>query len=199
MTYNIGIDIDGVLTDEGPGGNSIWQQKMNELFEREITLREYTYDLRKAFGLTNQELNKFLDEKLPEVYASVSPAPGARDTLLELEEAGHKLILITARNEMFRELTEDWLNRHQIPYHELHHDDDKAPLAVKKEVALFIDDRKENAADIAAENIPVILVNKYHNLNFESSDQISKADDWNDIREQIKLILSKNTPAGKLS
>ncbi len=199
MTYNIGIDIDGVLTDEGPGGNSIWQQKMNELFEREITLREYTYDLRKAFGLTNQELDKFLEIKLPEVYASVSPAPGARDTLLELEEAGHKLILITARNEMFRELTEDWLNRHQIPYHELHHDDDKAPLAVKKEIALFIDDRKENAAAIAAENIPVILVNKYHNLNFESNGQISKADDWKDIREQINLLLSKNTPAGKFS
>jgi len=199
MTYNIGIDIDGVLTDEGQGGNSIWQKKMNEFFEREITLREYTYDLRKAFGLTEQELDKFLKEKLPEVYASVSPAPGARDTLLELEEAGHKLILITARNEMFRELTEEWLKRHKIPYHELHHDDDKAPLAVKKEIVLFIDDRKENAAAIAAENIPVILVNKYHNINFESSNQISKADNWNDIREKIKLLLSKNTPAGKFS
>lgn len=199
MKYNIGIDIDGVLTDEGDHENSIWLQKMNEFFDREITLKEYTYDLRKAFGLTTQELNDFLEIKLPEVYANVGPAPGAKETLEELHQAGHKLILITARNGMFRNLTENWLEKHEIPYHELHHDDDKAPLAVKKDIVLFIDDRKENAAQIAAENIPVILVNKYHNLNFESSSNIIKANNWNEIRENIKLLLSKNTPAGKFS
>ena len=57
MKYNFGIDIDGVLTDEGPDNNSIWQQKMNEFFDREITLKEYTYDLAKAFAINNQELN----------------------------------------------------------------------------------------------------------------------------------------------
>ncbi len=199
MKYNIGIDIDGVLTDEGERENSIWLQKMNELFDREIILKEYTYDLRKAFGLTEQELNHFLEIKLPEVYANVGPALGAKETLDELHQAGHNLILITARNEIFRDLTENWLEKHQIPYNELHHDDDKAPLAVKKELALFIDDRKENAVQIAAENIPVILVNKYHNLNFKKSSNILKADNWSEIRKKIKLLLSKNTPAGKFS
>jgi hypothetical protein len=199
MKYNIGIDIDGVLTDEGDRENSIWQQKMNELFDRKISLKEYTYDLRKAFGLTEQELNHFLEIKLPEVYANVGLAAGARETLEELHQAGHNLILITARNEIFREVTEKWLEKHQIPYHELHHDDDKAPLAVKKDIALFIDDRKENAVQIASENIPVILVNKYHNLSFESNNNILKADNWNEIRENIKSLLSKNTPAGKFS
>jgi hypothetical protein len=199
MKYNIGIDIDGVLTDEGDRDNNIWLQKMNEFFNRKITLKEHTYDLRKAFGLTDQELNDFLEIKLPEVYANVGAAPGAKETLEELNQAGHKLILITARNEIFRDLTENWLEKHQIPYHELHHNDDKAPLAVKKDIFLFIDDRKENAAEIAAENIPVILVNKYHNLNFQSSNNILKADNWNEIRKNIKLLLSKNTPAGKFS
>ncbi len=197
MKYNIGIDIDGVLTDEGNQEKNIWLQKMNELFDRNIKLKEYTYDLRKAFGLTDQELDHFLKIKLPEVYANVGAAPGAKETLEELSQAGHKLILITARNEMFRDITENWLEKHKIPYHELHHDDDKAPLAVEKDIALFIDDRKENAAQIAAENIPVILVNKYHNLNFESNNNILKADDWNEIKKNIKLLLSKNTPAGK--
>src|SRR6056297_2901980 len=118
MQYKIGIDIDGVLTDEGPRKNSIWQQKMNELFDREIKLKKYTYNLAEAYDITGEELQLFLKEKLPEVYAEVKPALGARETLKELESAGHELILITARNEIFKSLTENWLNKHDIPYHE---------------------------------------------------------------------------------
>jgi uncharacterized HAD superfamily protein len=199
MKYNFGIDIDGVLTDEGPDNNSIWQQKMNEFFEREITLKKYTYNLAKAFAINNQELNEFIQAKIEDVYSSVKPIDKAREILTELSEKGHRLILITARHEEHRPLTEKWLNDYNIPYHELHHEHDKAPLAAKKNISLFIDDKKENALEIAAKNIPVFLVSKYHNSDFNGNSKITKVNNWDEIRENIDLFLSKNAHTGKLS
>ncbi|MFP4199320.1 MAG: 5' nucleotidase, NT5C type [Halanaerobium sp.] len=199
MKYNFGIDIDGVLTDEGPDHNSIWQQKMNEFFEREITLKEYTYDLRKAFALNDQELNEFIQENIEEIYSSVKAVDKAKKILSELYEQGHRLILITARSEEHREITENWLKENGIPYHELHHEDQKAPLAAEKNISLFIDDRKENALEIAAENIPVILISKYHNYDFKGNEQITKVKNWDEIKEKIELFFSKNTHTSKLS
>ena len=199
MNYNLGIDIDGVLTDEGTAENNIWQRKMNKYFSRDIKLSKYTYNLAEAYGLSDQELNDFLTDKLLEVYQEVNSASGAKETLTELAEKGHRLILITARNEKFRNLTENWLDKHQIPYHELHHQYNKAPLVLKKNISLFIDDKKENAINIAAENIPVILVRKYHNSDFNGNQIITKVDDWNEIKENIDLFLSKNALTSKFS
>lgn len=199
MKYNIGIDIDGVLTDEGPDQNSIWQQKMNDFFEREITLKEYTYDLGRAFALSQEELNLFIQENIEEIYSNVNAVEKAREILTELKQAGHRLILITARSEEHRGITENWLQENSIPYHELHHEDQKAPLAVEKNIALFIDDRKENAIEIAARDIPVILVSKYHNLDFKGNEKISKVNNWDEIKEKIDLFFSKDTQTSKLS
>ncbi len=199
MKYNFGIDIDGVLTDEGPDNNSIWQQKMNEYFDREITLKEYTYDLAKAFAINNQELNDFIQAKIEDIYSSVKPIDKARDILSKLEKEGHRLILITARHEEHRSLTEKWLNDHNIPYHELYHEHDKAPLAVEKNISLFIDDKKENALEIAARNIPVFLVSKYHNYDFNGNHKITKVNNWDEIKENIELFISKDTHTSKLS
>ena len=199
MKYNFGIDIDGVLTDEGPDHNSIWQQKMNEFFEREITLKEYTYDLRKAFAINDQELNDFINAKIAEIYSNVKAVKKAKDVLTDLYNQGHYLVLITARSKEHRELTEKWLAEKEIPYHELHHEEEKAPLAEKKNISLFIDDRKENALAIAEKNIPVILVSKYHNYDFSGNEKITKVDNWDQIKENIDLFFSKNTHTSKLS
>lgn len=199
MKYNFGIDIDGVLTDEGPDHNSIWQQKMNEFFDREITLKEYSYDLRKAFAINEQELNQFIQEKVEEIYSSVKAVDKAREILTELKQQGHRLILITARPEEHRSLTENWLKKNEFPYHELHHAHNKAPLAVEKNISLFIDDRKENALEIAAQEIPVLLVSKYHNSDFSGNEKITKVNNWDEIKENLDLLFSKNTHSSKFS
>lgn len=199
MKYNFGIDIDGVITDEGPDHNSIWQKKMNEFFERKIKLEEYTYDLRQAFNINDKELNDFIQAKIEDVYSSVKPVEKAKETIKKLYDSGHTIILITARDQKHRALTEDWLKKNNIPYHELHHNDNKAPLAAEKNISLFIDDRKENAFEIAAKDIPVILVNKYHNYDFKGSEKITKVQNWSEISEKINLLISKNTHSGKFS
>lgn len=199
MKLNLGIDIDGVLTDEGPHTDSVWQKNISSYLDRKIELQEFTYNLQQAFGLTEDELIGFIEKKLPDVYKNAVPAAEAASTLLNLKEQGHKLILITARDKKFRHLTENWLAENKIPYHELYHEHDKAPLALTKNIDLFIDDNKENALSLAAAGIPVLLVNQYHNFDFKTTAKIKRVNNWSEITKQIELFLAEYTMSGKLS
>jgi uncharacterized HAD superfamily protein len=59
--------------------------------------------------------------------------PGAREALLELREAGHTLVIYTARSWSEFKMTKRWLDEHKIPFD---------ALQMGKPVAdCFIDDR----------------------------------------------------------
>ncbi|RCW51472.1 MULTISPECIES: hypothetical protein [unclassified Halanaerobium] len=199
MHNKLGIDIDGVLTEEGPKNNSIWQQKMTEFFGRNINLRKNTYNLAEAFGLNTEELNLFLKKELENIYRQATPAEGAKETLEELKERDFTLILITARHSKYNTLTKNWLKKYDIPYDKLYHEDNKAPLAEKLKLKLFIEDNKFNALAISKKNIPVILVSKYHNKDIEKNNLIYRADSWQDIKRQLYTILSEHTATNKFS
>ncbi len=199
MHNKLGIDIDGVLTEEGSENNSIWQQKMAEFFGRNINLRKNTYNLAEAFGLNTEELNLFLKKELENIYRQVVPAEGAKKTLEEIKERGFELILITARHSKYNNLTKNWLKKYNIPYDSLYHEDNKAPLAEKLKLKLFIEDNKFNAIAISEKNIPVILVSKYHNKDIKEDNLIYRADSWKDIKKHLDIILSEHTAANKFS
>jgi capsule biosynthesis phosphatase len=67
-----------------------------------------------------------------QTYADVAPVPGAVERMRSLKAAGHYLILLTARHMktcganpglvMARvgKITLEWLDRHGIPYDEIH-------------------------------------------------------------------------------
>lgn len=197
MFYKLGIDIDGVLTEEGPENNSIWQQKMIDFFNRKINLEKNTYNLAEAFGLNDEELNLFLEKELQNIYSQVPPAQGAKETLSELKDKGFKIILITARHSEHNDVTKNWLKKYNIPYDNLYHEHDKAPLVEKLNLKLFIEDNKNNALSISAKNIPVILVNKYHNRDLKENDLIYRANNWQDIKGHLNDLLSENTATNK--
>jgi len=192
----IGIDIDGVLTDEGPDHDNIWLQKMNNYFDKQIKKVEDTYQLAEAYGLQNEELNAFLEDELANIYREARPAIDACETLKELKAKNAELILITARNKEFKELTLNWLNEHDFPFDELHHNKDKAPLAVKKGIELFIEDNQSNALEISQNQIPVLVVNKYHNKNLKENNKIKRVNNWQEIRKHI-FALSVDTVSNK--
>ncbi|WP_435019106.1 AAA family ATPase [Tundrisphaera sp. TA3] len=43
-----------------------------------------------------------------------------RDLAYLFHDQDHKIILVSGRSDIARVLTEDWLNRHTVPFHELH-------------------------------------------------------------------------------
>ena len=67
-----------------------------------------------------------------EHYRDVKPIPGAIETLQRLKKEGHYIIILTARNMVTHNsnmgkiiahqspIVIEWLNKHKIPYDELH-------------------------------------------------------------------------------
>lgn len=71
-------------------------------------------------------------KKAGQTYSDVAPLPGAVERLRSLKAAGHYLILLTARHmktcggnpgmvtARVGKITLDWLERHGVPYDEIH-------------------------------------------------------------------------------
>jgi len=49
-----------------------------------------------------------------------SPEPGIIALTNAMYEAGHRILLFTARPDRFREVTQNWLQDHGVHFHELH-------------------------------------------------------------------------------
>lgn len=181
----IGVDIDGVITDESHPNDNIWHHELCQYLGKNVKRIRDSFHLDQAYDLPLGVINAFLEQELIKIYNKVIPLTGAVETLQELAEQGFKVILITARHEEHRQVTEEWLHRHQVPYSALFHDDDKAHRAVQRKIKLFIEDNAHNAQQLSEKNIPVLLMNKYHNKYLPENEKIIRVDTWSKIREFI--------------
>ena len=187
MVKKIGIDIDGVITHEGDAEDNIWHNAFCEYFGKDIERKKDVFNFIEAYDLSQKEVEDFLDKNIENIYKRVKPAPGARNTLCKLKESGVKILLITARDKKFQDLTLNWLDKYNIFFDKLIHEENKAPLAHNKNISLFIEDNKKNALQLLEYNIRVIIMDKYHNQNIEHKhkDKIFRAENWNQIRNYI--------------
>lgn len=185
---NIGIDIDGVITNEKQGQENIWLRSLNNYFENKITRKKDVYNFSEAYDIPLEDLREFINNKIHEVYATVDVFPNAKKIIDKIRENEHLVYLITARHKEFRPLTIKWLEQHNISYDYLFHEDQKAELAVKKNIELFIEDNQSNAISILEKGIPVILVDKYHNRELNENNGLYRVHNW----KQIEKILDIN-------
>lgn len=185
MKRIIGVDIDGVITKEGKGKDNIWYKYLCDYLGENIERKNDIYDFTEAFDISEETVKNFLNEHLREIYWNIKPAPGAKKTLIRLKKLDFRIILITARKDKFHPLTVNWLKKYRLPYNNLIHEDNKAPLAQKMKIELFIEDNKKNAEELITANIPVILVNKYHNQGLKDKN-IYRADNWHEINKYIR-------------
>jgi|AntRauTorckE6833_2_1112554.scaffolds.fasta_scaffold00700_8 hypothetical protein len=185
---NIGIDIDGVITNEKQGQENIWLRSLNNYFENKITRKKDVYNFSEAYDIPLEDLRDFINNKIHEVYSTVDVFPNAKNIINKIKKNQHLIYLITARHKEFRPLTIKWLAQHNINYDYLFHEDQKADLAVEKNIELFIEDNQSNAKSILEKGIPVILVDKYHNRELDDNNEIYRVHNW----KQIEKILDKN-------
>ena len=183
MTITIGVDIDAVLTCEGSGEDNIWHRHLCDYFDLEG--RESTaYDFTKAYDITQEEIKEFMASQGLEVFKKVPPRPNAISVLNELKKKDYNIILVTARGNDLKDVTNQWLTKHKVPYDELIHDDQKADVCQNKWIELFIDDRLKNLVSIKERlDIPVLLMTMTHNQDYNG--KITRVTNWLEIKEKI--------------
>lgn len=186
----IGIDIDGVITDETHINDNIWHDALCNYLGYEIERVKDSYYFDEAYDLPLEIINDFLEKNIATIYANAKLAAGARETINYLYDKGFEIHLITAREPEFETLTRNWLDKQGILYTSLNHEEDKAPLAVKKGINLFLEDNAYNTEALASCNISVLLFDKFHNRHIRENKNIIRIYDWTEARKMIEKIYS---------
>lgn len=114
----LGFDIDDVLSDFWSTATPIFNRK-------------YGIEASKNDFVTFQSMNHIYGIEYPEffktvvdegVFETMKPYKGVPKVMQALHSQGHRLILVTSRSfhPHAKPMTEDFLRRNDIPYHELH-------------------------------------------------------------------------------
>jgi uncharacterized HAD superfamily protein len=181
----IGFDIDGVLTDEMSGGKNIWQREIEAYFPG-IQLLEPDFTFTAAFGLSLEEVDRFMEERAPEVFRKVKPQPGSRELIEYLQDAGFTVHLITARFPCYEDVTREWLASHGFRPNALWFVNAKGALCRELGVELFVDDYWENCLDVRDHGIKALLMSAPHNLGCPEEQGICRVENWEEIRAHVR-------------
>ena len=190
---NIGIDIDGVLTNlEDFMINYGTKFCIEENIPIQVT--EIKYGEIETFNWTDEQSEKFWNKYLVQYVIESKPREFAQEVLKQLQEDGNKIYLITARNEYglppeyygkMQELTKKWLEENNIKYEKLLFvkDEEKLAQCLENKVDMMIEDSPNNIINISKQ-VPVIKYNCQYNETIEGKN-ILTAYSWYHIYDII--------------
>jgi len=192
---NIGIDIDGVLTN----------------FERELldyatkmcveenwpikNIKLNKYNEEKAFGWNEEQAIKFWNKYIIKYFSETPVRTFAPEVIEKLRKEGHKIYLITARNNygmppeyygQEQEITKQWLDSNNIKYEKLIFAGDKEKLSqcLENNVDVMIEDSPTNI-EYMSKKIKVIKFYNQYNKDV-NNENIITAYSWYHIYRIIK-------------
>ena len=123
----IGIDIDGVLTDEQRyvlDYGSAYFTKRNILYK----IHDDIYDSKEIFEVSEEEYDSFWKEHIFDYSENISIRPFAKDIIKKLVEQNHGIYIITSRSYTTYEndnrfkmqnIVKEWLKRNEIKYNDI--------------------------------------------------------------------------------
>ncbi len=183
----IGIDIDGVIANTFP----LVVQELNKFFNKNLSYDDIvSYDIAKVYNIKKEQLIEFVQLKEQTLVDSSLPVPLAVECINNLHNKAF-VALISARTEKSRDHTKNWLQRHGIYWDKLIllGNPDKADTCVKLELDFFIEDNLNNALQVSARGISVLLFDAPYN-RAPLPDPVQRVHSW----PQICKILTQSSP-----
>jgi len=196
---NIGIDIDGVLTDIQGFNRRHAPPFFMKKFSRKVD-DEAPYDIRDVFKCPEQEYKAYWKKHLLK-YAIFEPArKGARKTVFKLHKDGHKIFVIskrvfTCRNDflgkLMRFIVRNWLWRNGIFYDDIVFCDNDVPdskgtACLEKSIDIMVDDEPIDIEAIAPV-AKVICYDTSYNQTCKGGS-IMRAYNWYEVYELIEEL-----------
>ena len=193
---NIGVDIDGVLTNlERMILDYGTKRCVDENLLIELDLSQY--DLEKAFNWTAEQEEEFWNMYLVQYVKESEPRTFAPQIIKRLQQQGDKIYIITARNDYgmpkeylgkMQNLTKKWLKKHHIKYEKLIFAQDKEKLqqCFNNNIDVMIEDSPSNI-QYMSEKMKVIKFDCQYNKNV-SNENVITAYSWYHIYKIIKEL-----------
>lgn len=184
----LGIDIDGTVTNP-----NTFIPYLNKTFNKKLTMDDITvYNLATVLGISDEEFYTWMKEHEPTIYKDAPLVDHAIKILADWEKQ-HNLIYISARPNDYLDVTHQWFEKNNVPFHhiELIGKHDKLEAVKRHEVEVFFEDKHDNACDISEEcDIPVLLFNTPYNQDPVPS-KVVRVNDWNEARKWVDYYFSK--------
>jgi uncharacterized HAD superfamily protein len=197
LILNIGIDVDGVLTDIQRFHRKHAPPFFKKKFNR-VVADENPYDIRDIFQCPEDERYAYWKRYLLK-YVTTEPArKGAKNFVRKLGVDGHKIFIISKRvftcrddfmGKLMRFLMKNWLWRNGIKHDEVVFCDNDVPdskrtVCLEKQIDVMIDDEAVNIEAIAP-IAKAICFDASYNRDCKG-ENISRAQDWHEIYELIR-------------
>ena len=188
----IGVDLDGVLNDVAEwhfacGSKFCLENNINRGFSPE------GYYMEEQFHLTSDENREFWRQYIFDLLISIPPRPYASEVIHKLRKAGHKIIILSARdnqfltgeyNGMIDYYVKAWLNKYNIEYDELIiNTDNKREKCLSIGLDLMVEDKGSNVNDIS-KIIPVMVFDAPYNQKCTGRNVI-RVYSWYQIYQEI--------------
>lgn len=191
---NIGIDIDGVLTDlERMAIDYGTKMCVEENIPIELNVDKY-WEMDK-YHWTNEQEDMFWNKNLVPYIIESLPRRFAPQILEKLQKEGNKIFIITARNEngmpleyngKMQELTKKWLEKQGITYEKLifANDENKLNKCIENNIEVMVEDSPINIKNIS-QKITVIKFDCQYNKEV-NGENIITAYSWYHIYDIIQ-------------
>lgn len=189
---NIGIDIDGVLTDFEryviDYGTKMCVEEnwtLNMDVSQYLDINVFDWDNNQAEIFRDKYFVKYLTESPVRIFAP--------EIIIKLKEEGNKIYLITARDDdempdehygKIQSITREWLKKQSIIYDELIFKKEKLQPCIENNIDVMIEDSPENIERLS-KKIKVIKFDCRYNNDIENKN-ITTAYSWYHIYRIIK-------------
>lgn len=173
------------------------------------TLHHYWDDLAKAarrrFGVHlpyDQQVTWEIDQLRPEqlkvciaethsedVVLKAEPYPGAADVVRRWHEQGHWIHITSHRATTAHACTAKWLERHEIPFDDLHCSYDKIARAKELGIDVLIDDSPVNLTNALQAGIVGATLAHPWNRDLIEEEDVVAAEDWPELERKLQPFL----------
>ncbi|WP_040205963.1 5' nucleotidase, NT5C type [Neobacillus jeddahensis] len=180
-----GFDIDDTLINLRGYAFQLYNQKLNQKLGLEIYEALQTVEIHAPFGMTGVEGKQMWNNSLEDIYYNTCPAfPGAIELLSELDQQGHEIFYITARNKEHGERTKQWLVAQGFPVQDERFfcgmkDLEKVNIIKQLGLDFYFDDKPEILATLAEEPVQVYLKDQSYNRHVD----LPRVTDWSEWKE----------------
>jgi len=189
----IAVDIDDTLSvlDRVKAGTAY-------LVRKNLPVKIYNPDshvLQEVFGWTEEEAITFMQNGGITLFTDAPARAGVREILQSWRDAGHEVVVITARKKSWfsnaEKVSRDWLEKRRIPYDEIIADEEeKGRYCREHGIGILIDDNLQTCLDAQANGVNAVLFVDKHNLSRAREVKFGGAN-WKQIDEAVRYIISR--------
>lgn len=179
---NLCIDIDGTITEAYD-----WIPRVNDYFNTNIKPKDVTvYEIHRVLGVDRAAYDLFYALYGESLHQESRIRKGAKKVLSNLYRQ-HQIHFVTAREERMKNVTYLWFSHHKIPMNSLTllGSHDKVGTAKDLSCDIFIEDRYENAIQLAESGFEVLLMDCNYNKGPLPSN-VTRVTNWFEIENIIE-------------